>query len=130
MPKLFIDQISYSNKTWLRNTKTDRVLIVSEAYSKPFQTSRIKPFGKMINSLWAVNYFYKKTFILDVWWGSEYTFEFDYVKSVQIRARKTSLFGHFSRGGHHFLALCMKKKSKITNVSPYFQQIFFIKCVK
>ena len=49
------------------------VVLISEAYSEPCQTSMMKLFAKIVNGLKPVTIFGKNS-ILDIWQGSEYSF--------------------------------------------------------
>ena len=44
---------------------------LSQAYSEPFQKSKMGHFVKIVNN-WKLLTFFRKRFILDVWPGSEY----------------------------------------------------------
>ena len=58
-------------------------VVVSQAYTKPSQTSKIELFSKIVSGFQALNIF-AKSFILDVWQISEWTSEIHPICSKQI----------------------------------------------
>ena len=61
-------QIAIFSKTW----SSSLLFYSAEAYSEPCQASKMKHFGKNVNSLQFLNSFAKSS-ILDVWQESEYS---------------------------------------------------------
>ena len=52
-----------------------------DAYSEPFQTSKMERFGKIVNNLQPLTIFAKRS-ILDIWEGCEYAYFIYDINSV------------------------------------------------
>ena len=60
----------------------------SQAYSEPFQKSKMGHFAKMVHN-WKLLTFFRKRFILDVWPGSEYASSFCFFFTIYLKLNIT-----------------------------------------